>query len=107
MRAMDDNGREAEIRARLRDITGGDEPGDEERALLARLIRSYARKTPAAVDRLGELLQGGDAAAVRDQAHALKGSAANIGAATFSGIFAEVEHSARDGVVPERSDVVG
>jgi histidine phosphotransfer protein HptB len=103
---MDVSSREAEIRARLVDI-GGDEPGPAERALLSRLIRSFAGKVPGKVDRLAELLRGGDPAAVRDHAHGLKGSASNIGADTLSGIFAEVEHSAGDGVIPDADLTLG
>jgi len=103
---MDVSTREGEIRARLADI-GGETPGPAERALLARLIRSFAGKTPGKVEELGELLRGGDPGAVRDHAHGLKGSAANIGADTLSGIFAEVEQSARDGVVPDADMTLG
>ncbi|MFF5290805.1 Hpt domain-containing protein [Paractinoplanes globisporus] len=103
---MDVSTREGEIRARLADI-GGDEPGPAERELLARLIRSFAGKVPGGVDRLAELLRGGDLAAVRDHAHGLKGSASNIGAGTLSGIFAEVEQSARDGVIPDADLTLG
>jgi HPt (histidine-containing phosphotransfer) domain-containing protein len=98
--------REDEIRARLADI-GGEEPGPGERALMARLIRSFAGKTPGGVDRLGELLRGGDRAVLRDHAHALKGSAANIGADTLAAIFAEVEDGARDGRVPDADVTLG
>ena len=103
---MEVSGREAEIRARLVGI-GGDEPGVAERALLVRLIRSFAGKVPGSVDRLGELLRGGDPAAVRDHAHGLKGSASNIGADTLSGIFAEVERSARDGAILDADMTLG
>jgi len=103
---MEVSGREAEIRARLVDI-GGDEPGVAERALLVRLIRSFAGKVPGSVDRLGELLRGGDPAAVRDHAHGLKGSASNIGADTLSGIFAEVERSAQDGAILDADMTLG
>jgi HPt (histidine-containing phosphotransfer) domain-containing protein len=98
--------REDEIRARLDDIAGP-EPGPPERELLSRLIRSYAGKTPAAVDRLGELLRGGDTPTLRDHAHSLKGSASNIGADRLAAIFAEVEHGARDGVVPDPDVTLG
>src|SRR5690242_14699167 len=105
-RRMDVRTREGEIRARLAEI-GGKRPGPAERALLARLIRSFAGKTPGRVEQLGELLRGGDPAAVRDHAHGLKGSAANIGADTLSGIFAEVEHAARDGVILDADMTLG
>jgi HPt (histidine-containing phosphotransfer) domain-containing protein len=87
----------AEIRARLDDIAGPD-PSDDERALLARLIRSFTTKTAPAVDRLAEALRDGAADTVRKQAHALKGSAANVGAATLAGMFADVEHRAHTGL---------
>ena len=106
MERMDVYSRQDEIRARLADITGPD-PGEPERALLGRLIRSYLAKTPGGVDRLGQLLRGGTPAAVRDHAHSLKGSAANLGADTLAGIFAEVEHAARHGVLPDADLVLG
>jgi HPt (histidine-containing phosphotransfer) domain-containing protein len=98
--------REAEIRARLVDI-GGDDPTPAERAMMARLIRSFVGKTPAGVERLGELLRGGDRSTLRDHAHGLKGSAANIGADTLAAIFAEVENTARDGGVPDADLTLG
>jgi HPt (histidine-containing phosphotransfer) domain-containing protein len=98
--------REDEIRERLDEIAGP-EPGPPERALLARLIRSFSAKTPAGVDHLAQLMRGGAREAVRDQAHGLKGSAANIGAERLSAIFAEVEHSARDGAVPDPDVTLG
>jgi HPt (histidine-containing phosphotransfer) domain-containing protein len=98
--------REDEIRARFADIAGP-EPGAAERALLVRLVRSFGQKTPVGVDRLGELLRGGDVEAVRDHAHGLKGSASNIGADTLAGIFAEVEHAARDGMVADPELTLG
>lgn len=98
--------REDEIRARLADIAG-DDPGPSERALLTRLIRSFVGKTPDGVDRLAELLRGGDQAALRDHAHGMKGSASNIGADTLASVFAEVEHAARAGGVPDADLTLG
>ena len=103
---MDVTTREREIRARLADI-GGDAPGPDERALLCRLLRSFAGKVPGGVDRLAELLRGGDPEQLRDHAHGLKGSASNIGAGTLSRILAEVEDAARDGVVPDADLTLG
>jgi HPt (histidine-containing phosphotransfer) domain-containing protein len=97
---MEHSVREAEIRERFLDITGP-EPGAAERALLARLIRSFLGKTPPAVDRLGDLLRSGDRETIRDHAHGLKGSASNLGANPLAAIFAEVEYAARDGVVAD------
>jgi histidine phosphotransfer protein HptB len=98
--------RKDEIRARMADIAG-DDPGPGERALMARLIRSFAGKTPDGVARLAELLRGGDPRALREHAHGLKGSASNIGADSLARIFAEVEHGARDGRVPDAELTLG
>jgi histidine phosphotransfer protein HptB len=98
--------REDRIRSRL-DAIAGPDPGEAERALLARLLAAFAAKTPARVDLLGELLRGGDQEAVRDHAHGLKGSAANIGATTLAAMFAEVEHAAGEGVVPDPAATLG
>lgn len=103
---MDAHSREDEIRARLADVTGP-EPGGPERALVGRLIRSYLAKTPVGVDRLAELLRGGSPGEVRDHAHGLKGSASNLGADTLAAIFADVEHAARDGQVPDPDLTLG
>lgn len=84
------------IRARLLEITGP-EPGGPECALLVRLLTSYTAKTPPALERLTDALAAADLTAVQDQAHALKGSAANIGAAALTDLFAELEDAARDG----------
>ncbi|MGK5681999.1 Hpt domain-containing protein [Actinoplanes sp. URMC 104] len=98
--------RENEIRKRLADIAG-DEPGPAEQALLGRLLRSYLDKAPGGIDRLAELLRGGDPAALREHAHALKGSASNIGADGLAAVFAEIEHAARDGGVPDPDVTLG
>ncbi|MEV6846866.1 Hpt domain-containing protein [Actinoplanes sp. NPDC051411] len=103
---MDADRREDEIRTRLADITGP-EPGGPERALAGRLIRSFLAKTPVGVDQLAELLRGGTTGEVRDHAHGLKGSASNLGAGTLAAIFAEVEHDARDGRVPDPDLTLG
>ncbi|WP_232050038.1 Hpt domain-containing protein [Actinoplanes sp. OR16] len=87
------------VRARLNDITDGD-PGPGERALLARLLRSFAAKAPAAADELIDVLDG-DTGVLRERAHALKGSSANIGATALAAICAAVETDARAGNRPD------
>jgi histidine phosphotransfer protein HptB len=101
-----DRGREDEIRARLAEIAGA-RPGPPERQLLVRLIRSFTAKAPDAVDRLGELLRGGDREALGDQAHGLKGSASNLGAGTLARILGEVEDAARHGLLPDPDLTLG
>ncbi|GGJ77830.1 hypothetical protein GCM10010123_04870 [Pilimelia anulata] len=96
-------GRWADITARLADITGP-EPPPEERALLDRLVASFAARAPAAVEELAAAVRAGDAAAVRDRAHALKGSAANLGAARLAALCADLEDRARAGDTPPPGD---
>ncbi|MEU4688745.1 Hpt domain-containing protein [Actinoplanes sp. NPDC023714] len=92
--------RVAAIRKRLADIADGD-PGPAERALLARLLRSFAAKAPAAAGELIDLLGDGATTALRERAHALKGSSANIGATALSALCAVVETEARAGLRPD------
>ena len=103
---MRDGSREDAIRERLADITGPD-PGDAERALVARLIRSFAGKAPAGAELLGELLRGGDPETIREHAHSLKGSASNLGASTLARVFAEVEEAARQGRIADPDITLG
>jgi histidine phosphotransfer protein HptB len=97
---MPQSSRLAEIRTRLDDIAGPD-PYDDERELLARLVRSFTGKTPPAVVQLAEALHAGAAEDVRERAHALKGSAGNVGALALAGIFADLEQQARAGTLPD------
>lgn len=90
----------AGVRARLADLVEA-EPSPAELALLLRLLSSFAAKAPAAADLLARLLHGGDPAQVRDQAHSLKGSSANIGATALAAFCATVEDRARAGVVTD------
>ncbi|WP_306215759.1 Hpt domain-containing protein [Actinoplanes sp. RD1] len=87
------------IRARLDEIGDWEEPGPG-RALIVRMLRSYVTKTPPGIDRLEELARQGDIDGVRDQAHALKGSATNLGVTALAGLFARIEDDARAGKPP-------
>ncbi|WP_083448947.1 hybrid sensor histidine kinase/response regulator [Actinoplanes rectilineatus] len=92
--------REDGVRARLDDI-GGPDPEPEERELLARLLNSFAAKTPPALDRLADSLTAGDTDAVRERAHALKGSASNVGFTALSELLADLEDLANAGRLPD------
>ena len=102
---MPHSARLAEIRDRLDDIAGPD-PYDDERELVARLVRSFTRKTATAVDQLAEALHEGAAEDVRERAHGLKGAAANVGATTLAGIFAELEQRASTGALLDPATVL-
>ncbi|KUL33361.1 Hpt domain-containing protein [Actinoplanes awajinensis] len=97
----DDEQRLAGVRARIAAITDPD-PTPAELALVLRLLRSFAAKTPGAVEQLTTLLAGrADPGGIRDRAHALKGSAANIGATGLAAVCAALEDQARAGTVAD------
>lgn len=96
----EDEARVAGVRARLTTLVEAD-PSPAELALVARLLNSFAVKAPVAADLLVRLLHQGDAEPVREQAHRLKGSAANIGAMGLAALCAGVEEQARAGVVAD------
>ncbi|MEV6347298.1 Hpt domain-containing protein [Actinoplanes sp. NPDC051851] len=93
-----DDGRLAAVRARIDAVTEGG-PTDAEVALIVRLLRSFVTRTPDAVDRLAALLGDGDRDEIRDQAHGMKGSAANIGADALAALCGAIEDQARIGDV--------
>jgi HPt (histidine-containing phosphotransfer) domain-containing protein len=88
-----------DIQARL-ELLVGPEPDAPSRALITRLLLSYLAKTPPGLEVLARLAQAGDVAAVTDQAHALKGSASNLGVTAMSTLLAEIEDDARAGTLP-------
>ncbi|MEU4626419.1 Hpt domain-containing protein [Actinoplanes sp. NPDC023801] len=94
--APEDQARLAGVRARLADLVEED-PSPAELALVLRLLRSFAARVPPAADELVQLLHEGDPTPVRDHAHSLKGSAANIGAGTLAALCGQVEDQARAG----------
>ena len=96
----EDRARVAGVRDRLADLVEVD-PSPAELALLLRLLRSFAVKAPPAAAELGRLLRAGDPGPVRDQAHALKGTAANIGVAGLAALCARIEDEARAGTVTD------
>jgi HPt (histidine-containing phosphotransfer) domain-containing protein len=102
----EDEERLAGIRDRIEAIIDPD-PAPAEVALILRLLRSFTTKTPAAIDRLLDDFGDKDLAALRDQAHALKGSAANIGATGLAALCSDVEDQARAGVVADPAGMPG
>jgi histidine phosphotransfer protein HptB len=96
----------AGVRARIATITDPD-PAPEELALVLRLLRSFVAKTPPAVDRLLDGFQQKDPGLIRDQAHALKGSAANIGATALAALCSALEDQARTGAVTDPAGTAG
>ncbi len=65
--------------------------------LLAAALESFARETPAAVERLAAAAAAGDCAAAAASAHAIKGAAGLVTAATLAELAREIEQLARSG----------
>ncbi|GAA2524491.1 response regulator [Winogradskya humida] len=88
--------RAALIRARFADITDPD-PTEAERVMLAGMLTSFTAKTPAVIDALEAALVAGDGETVRSTAHALKGTAGNLGITALADLLGAVESAARSG----------
>ncbi|MFI5842045.1 Hpt domain-containing protein [Catenuloplanes sp. NPDC051500] len=95
-----DADRETALRDRLHDIAGP-EPSPAERALMVRLLESFLRKAPMMLDLLEAELAAADPGAARVAAHALRGSASNIGADGLAVLAGAVEDEIRAGHLPE------
>jgi len=59
--------------------------------VLGKVLRTYLRSAPPLLTALREAVAGGDAAAVRQAAHSLKSSSAQVGALVFSAHCKELE----------------
>jgi HPt (histidine-containing phosphotransfer) domain-containing protein len=69
-----------------------------DRATVGRLLRIFVDDTIRRLDRLDGLVASGKRLLLADEAHALKGSAASMGAAAIATAAFELEHRAkRDG----------
>ncbi|HEV7650833.1 MAG TPA: response regulator [Actinophytocola sp.] len=88
------------VRARIAAIAGT-ELSDDERSIVCQLIETFIDRTPTAVDDLTHALGDGDVEAAAARAHAMKGSAANIGAVSLAGLSAIVENKLRAGTIPD------
>jgi HPt (histidine-containing phosphotransfer) domain-containing protein len=77
--------------ARLDKMLHGD------RALIREILDMFLEDTESNLEKLRNALEAGDQDTGTRTAHALKGSAANIGAALFSGICYEMEQKSRSG----------
>ncbi|MEM7350270.1 MAG: Hpt domain-containing protein [Acidobacteriota bacterium] len=69
-------------------VLGGDVP--------RRILQVYLGDAPQRLAALRQSLTAGDAAAVEQAAHALKGSSANLGAVTLADLCHEIERQSRD-----------
>ena len=88
--AKQDNLLDQSVLASLRELGGEDDPG-----LFVELVELFLEDTPSRISDLGEAFESGDANAVERAAHALKSSAANLGAMQLSELFRELEEAGR------------
>jgi CheY-like chemotaxis protein len=91
---------ETAIRARLGELTGP-EPTEDELTLVDQLIDTFLTRVPVTVEQLADALRDGDGEIIAARAHALKGSAANIGADSLADLADGFEAHARAGRVPD------
>lgn len=70
-------------------------PQSDQGRLVERVIRTYLGSSRELMAKLGEALDNHDAGAVRETAHALKSSSANVGAIRLADLFGRLETSTR------------
>jgi CheY-like chemotaxis protein len=92
-------GLEADIRARIRELTD-DDPTPEELELVGRVLGSFCTRAPDTLGRLAAAVDRGDATAAVGAAHTLTGAAGNVGAAVLARLSGEFEARAREGLPP-------
>ncbi len=76
--------------ASLRELGGDDDPG-----LFGELVQLFLDDTPERIRALNQALAQGDHASLEQAAHALKSSAANLGALGLSSLFRDIEAAGR------------
>lgn len=68
--------------------------------LLGRVVALFEKDAPALVETMERALESGEIDRMRDAAHTLKSSSAQLGALTLSARCRDLEHVARDGNLP-------
>ena len=84
--------RELAVRSRLEDLTW---PDAADGVLVGLLLRAFVDSTPSAVRDLTGALQAASGPQLREQAHGLKGAAANLGGTRLVELLVELESAAR------------
>ena len=87
------------VRRRLGDVAGVEE--DAERALTARLLRTFVAGAPMGLAAVDRAVATSDAAALEAAAHRLAGGAATLGADALAAAFRSLEEQARAGELPD------
>jgi HPt (histidine-containing phosphotransfer) domain-containing protein len=86
------------MRDRLAELVGPD-PDEEERELVGEIMASFIQRAPSALAAIEGAVQHGSAEDLHQRAHALKGSAANLGADSVAELCADIEAQGRAGTV--------
>jgi PAS domain S-box-containing protein len=81
--------------------------GDDEPDMVADLIEIFLRHAPQTLAKLRDGIERGDHEAVNQAAHRFKSGCAQLGAGLLSGLCAEIEERARDGMPQNGKDLVG
>ncbi len=80
--------------------------GSEAAKMLPVLIRIYLEDSPSLIEEIGRSAGAGDVRGLRDAAHALKSTSANIGACALAELCRQVEEMAGNGGVANMEDMV-
>lgn len=92
------------VRRRLGDVAGVEE--DAERALTARLLRTFVANAPIGMAAVGRAVALGDAEALEAAAHRFAGGATTLGADALAAAWRSLEERARAGDVADVADAV-
>ncbi len=100
----DRTSREALVHRRLHEVAGPD-PLDEDLDLFSSILRSFVERSPSLLDDLTDAVLHRSIDVVEDQAHKLKGSAANLGGAHLAELLDHIERMSRLGQRPTAYDL--
>ena len=92
------------VRRRLGDVAGVEE--EAERALTARLLRTFVATAPAGIAAVERATAADDAEALAAAAHRLAGGAATLGADALATACRSLEERGREGDVTEVTDLI-
>jgi HPt (histidine-containing phosphotransfer) domain-containing protein len=90
------------VLARLRGLQGEDEPN-----IVAELAGMFLEDARSRLEAVEGALQKGDAPAVEQVAHTLKGGSGSMGASGMSGFCAQLEHVGASGDLSQGSELLG
>jgi histidine phosphotransfer protein HptB len=82
---------DAAVLSSLREQLGAEDP------VYGRILGLYLRELPGRMEAIGGAVARGDADALRDAAHSLRGSSATLGATLAAGLSEQLESAARTG----------